>query len=410
MRSTIYLDITRYRIHTTNCSSMKKILFSFLLFLSFHLFGQSEEQQQILQKTIEKYQLHRSVSYDVVYEIKYFDDEKTNIVTSHVDILKSETDTIFKGFFMYNRKDSFLNVIKYYKPNDLFVIDLNKEVVTKFDASKEQTAPVTGNMDGSVLKIYFLEMERLQRKLKNPDNKWSYSDSGNSLKVKINYPDDEDYNGREESIYIDKETQTIIRITYQARYKDQIQKNQWLISNLTFDQVNEASFDKRAGNYLKTFKTENYQPLTKEDYKLLENGTAIPKIKGTIFPNYDETIELNTNKVMILDFWYTSCMPCIKTIPHLNKLKQKYKDKIEIVGINPIENQLKQKDKIEQFLKQIPMDYPILLVNEIPAEYNIRVYPTLYIIDQNGKVRFSSMGFSENTYEELDRILEQITD
>ncbi len=388
---------------------MKQISLLLLLFFSFHLFGQSEEQQQILEKTIEKYQSHESVSYDVVYEIKYFDDEKPMTVTSHVDILKSETDTIFKGFFIYDRKDSFVNVIKYYKPNDLFVIDLSEEVVTKFNASKEQTFPVEGNMDGSVLNIYFLEMDKLQRKLKNPENKWSYSDTGNCLKVKISYPDDEDYYDREESIYIDKKTQTIIKITYQARYKDQIQENQWLINNLTFDQLNEASFDKRAGNYLKTFKTENYQPLTKEDYKLLENGTVIPKIKGTIFPNYNETIELNSNKVMILDFWYTSCMPCIKTIPHLNKLKQKYKDKIEIVGINPIENQLKQKDKIEKFLQQVPMDYPILLVNEIPTEYNIRVYPTLYIIDQNGKVRFSSMGFSENIYEELDRILKQIT-
>ncbi|WP_300662945.1 TlpA disulfide reductase family protein [Fluviicola sp.] len=388
---------------------MKKIPISLLLILSSRLFGQSEEQQQILEKTIEKYQSHRSVSYDITYEMKYFDDEKPNTVTSHVDMLKSETDSVFKGFFVYDKKDSFSNEIKYYKPTDLFVIDLNKEVVIKFDAAKKQTAPITGKMDGSVLKIYFLEIDKLQRKLKNPLNKWSCSDTAGYLKVNINYPDDEDYYGREEAIYIDRKTKTITQITYLARYKDQVQRSQSLISNLTFDHLNEVSLEKRTEHYLQTFKVQNYQPLTKEDYKLLENGTVAPKINGTIFPNYDDTIELSVGKVMILDFWFTTCMPCIKAIPDLNRLKQKYKDKIEIIGINPFENQLRHQAKIEQFLQRTPMDYPILLVNEVPEEYNIQGFPTLYVIDQHGKVRFSSMGLLENTYEELGKVLEQIT-
>lgn len=388
---------------------MKKISFLLLLLFSFHLFGQSEEQQQIIEKTIGKYQSHRSVSYDITYKIKYFDDEKSNTVTSHVDMLRSETDSVFKGFFVYDKKDSFSNEIKYYKPTDLFVIDLNKEVVIQFDAAKKEIAPVTGKMDGNVLKIYFLEIEKLQRKLKNPLNKWTCSDTGSYLKVKINYPDDEDYVDREEAIYIDKKTQTIIKTTYLARYKDQVQRSQSLISNLTFDQLNEASLEKRVEHYLKTFKRQNYQPLTKEDYKLLENGKLAPTLNGTVFPNYDDTIKLSVGKVMILDFWFTTCMPCIKAIPDLNRLKQKYQDKIEVIGINPFENQLRHQAKIEQFLQRTPMDYPILLVNEVPEEYNIQGFPTLYIIDQDGKVRFSSMGLLENTYEELDKVLEQIT-
>lgn len=387
---------------------MKKIPILPFLFFCFQLFGQSGDNNQLINDVIEKYKSHTSISYDIEYKIKYFDGETPLYITSKVDILKSKTDSIFKGTFAYNRQDSLNNTIKYYQPEKLYVIDLNKQLVTTFNAAENQTFPVTGNMDGSVLETYFLTIDRLHQKLNKAENKQSYLDTADFLKITINYPDDEDFYDCEESIYINKTTKTITKRTYQAKYKDQIQKNHWLINNIVFDRLKNSDFENRVGKYLETFKTEEYKPLTEADYKLLNNGTIAPTLTGKLFPDYEKLVQPGNDRILILDFWYTSCMPCVKTIPHLNRLKEKYSDKIDILGINPVENQEKHKEKITNFLKQTPMDYPILIVEKVPEAYNIRAYPTLYVLDKEGKVRFSKLGLSENIYEELDTILNEL--
>ena len=302
---------------------MKKIVFFSFLILCFDVSGQTKVQKQLLEKTMEKYRAHQSVSYDVQYGIRYFDAGKSFVVTSHVDLLKLEADSVFHGMFMYSRKDSLVNVIKYYKPDTLLVIDLQKQLITQFDVSKGHTFPVTGNLDGGVLETYFLETDKLRQKLTDPENKVSYSDTAGYLKVSIRYPDDEECTGREEAVYIDKKTKTIRKITYNTGYRDQIQGNQWQLSNILFDKVREAELDSVVRNYSDTFKTEIYRPLTEADFKLLENGANAPEIKGKLFPDYDQMVRLKNDKMRILEFWDISCIPCIQTIPDLNRLKQK---------------------------------------------------------------------------------------
>jgi len=55
----------------------------------------------------------------------------------------------------------------------------------------------------------------------------------------------------------------------------------------------------------------------------------------------------------IVEFWATWCPPCRQSIPHMNEIYKKYKDKgLEIVGVtdeNPAE--------VRAFMKKVPMDY-----------------------------------------------------
>ncbi len=283
---------------------MRQIVLLLLILSNLQVFGQSKKNEQLINETILKYKSYNSISYDIEYMIKFFDSDEPNFVNSNVWIIKDPLDTIFKSKFVYNRRDSIVNNLKYYNLPYLNVISLNEEKVMRFDASKGHTSPVTGNIDGDVLKIYFSDIERLERKINNTKNKVKYLDTVNFLKITILYPDDEDFHDREESVFIDKTTQIISKITYQVKYKDQIQKKSWLISNVIFDKINDYDFENRIGKYLKTFKLEDYKPLTEEDYKLLDNGAIAPRITGNIFPNYNKTIELNTDKIVILDFWY----------------------------------------------------------------------------------------------------------
>jgi hypothetical protein len=163
----------------------------------------------VLEEMIKKYKSHKAISYDVDFAIKFFDDEALNYVHSSVNIIKNEIDTIFNSKFSYSRVDTSINVIKYYNYPYLYVIDLTNKKIERSDASKGQIYDVTGNIDGDVLKSNFASIEKLEKKLNDSENKVTYSDTSNFLKITINYPDKDEIYGCEESIYIDKEKKVI---------------------------------------------------------------------------------------------------------------------------------------------------------------------------------------------------------
>ena len=55
--------------------------------------------------------------------------------------------------------------------------------------------------------------------------------------------------------------------------------------------------------------------------------------------NGEYTLEtsLAEGKVVVLNFWGTTCDPCIKELPHFNALKEKYGDEVEIIAIHNID-------------------------------------------------------------------------
>lgn len=79
-----------------------------------------------------------------------------------------------------------------------------------------------------------------------------------------------------------------------------------------------------------------------------------------------------------------------------------------IIGINDIDNNPNDKKKINAFLNRTPIDYKILLVDSIPKEFNIRVYPSLYLIGKDNKVKYSLMSYTEDLFEKLDKVVEKI--
>jgi thiol-disulfide isomerase/thioredoxin len=391
-----------------NRPAMKPLIFIPFYLLCLSLAGQSASHDSLIQATVEKYRAHQSLSYTIDYTMKFFDSDEPIHLQSEVFLIRSANDTIFKGSFLYGRQDSVNHYYKYYHPESLYIIDVKHQKITSYDASLQQTSPIHGNIDGNVLRVNFFEPERLLKKLQNTDNTWSATDSAHFLNIHIRYPDDEDFHGKEEHIYIDKNTLTIPIITYQAKYEDQIQQNRWHLKDMTFDRIGEADLAAKVAPYMSTLPVEKYQPRTEADLKLMENGTPAPPLTGHWYPDYTQSAEAPWEKITILDFWYTSCMPCIKTIPHLNRLQEKYSDHLQIIGVNPIEKKEKDSERIARFLQRTPMDYPILFPDEIPAVYNIKAYPTLYILDAQGIVRFSKIGHSEDTFEELDKVISEL--
>ena len=102
----------------------------------------------------------------------------------------------------------------------------------------------------------------------------------------------------------------------------------------------------------------------------------------------DETMNYSgndfKNSVYLIDFWATWCAPCIESIPHLNELVEKYKNKnIRFISITYEPEKL-----ASQFLEEHPMKSDVGLGEDfkIFRSYNAWAIPNVVMINSKGKI------------------------
>jgi len=91
-------------------------------------------------------------------------------------------------------------------------------------------------------------------------------------------------------------------------------------------------------------------------------------------------------KVVLLNFWATTCPPCVAEMGSLERLYLSFQGKpFELLAVSLDEGGW---PAIETFLKKIPVTFPILLDPDfkVPDEYGTYRLPESYLIDSKGKI------------------------
>ncbi|MEP1487435.1 MAG: TlpA disulfide reductase family protein [Algibacter sp.] len=167
---------------------------------------------------------------------------------------------------------------------------------------------------------------------------------------------------------------------------------------------------KLARSYMEEFylKTEDSHPLSdhagiKALHQVLgDNLAALDAVKegeGTkpidmVFTSMDgREVDLSKmrGKVILIDFWSISCGPCIKEMPHVQVLYDKYRDQgLEVLGIAREGDAAK--DMVLDILKKTGANWPQRLDTGKDASvslhslYNITGYPTVWLLDKQGNI------------------------
>ena len=90
-------------------------------------------------------------------------------------------------------------------------------------------------------------------------------------------------------------------------------------------------------------------------------------------------------KVALVDFWATWCAPCVKAMPDLQKLHDKYENKgFTVLGVSIDEDGMKS---VGPFLAKKRLTYPILLdTGGAWQRWGVRAVPAMFLIDRNGRI------------------------
>ena len=115
-------------------------------------------------------------------------------------------------------------------------------------------------------------------------------------------------------------------------------------------------------------------------------------------------------KVVLIDFWTYSCINCIRTLPHVQSWHKRYaEDGLVVLGIHAPEFDFEKKfNNVKKAVKQYGLTYPIALDNgfKLWRSYRNRYWPAFYLIDKQGKVRYTHFG--EGRYNETEKNIVQL--
>ena len=105
----------------------------------------------------------------------------------------------------------------------------------------------------------------------------------------------------------------------------------------------------------------------------------------------EHSLEDYKGKVVLLDFWATWCAPCRKEMPAFEKLHGELKGKDAVIlAVDVGENE----ETVARYIDKEKFTFPVLLAEhgEMPNKYNVSAYPTLMVIDKNGRIAETLIG------------------
>lgn len=119
--------------------------------------------------------------------------------------------------------------------------------------------------------------------------------------------------------------------------------------------------------------------------RFVRNPDLAPDFKLTGLDGKPVTLESAKGKVILLNFWATWCGPCRAEIPDLIELQNKYKDRLQILGLVVDDD---DQDAIRKFVAEFKINYPVALAtDDIRVQYGgIGALPTSFMLDSEGRV------------------------
>jgi thiol-disulfide isomerase/thioredoxin len=115
-------------------------------------------------------------------------------------------------------------------------------------------------------------------------------------------------------------------------------------------------------------------------------------------------------KVVLVDFWTYTCINCIRTLPHVKRWHELYKDKgLVVVGVHTPEYPHERPTaNVTAALKRFDIRYPVAQDNRYATweAYRNQYWPAVYLIDKRGNVVYSHFG--EGQYEQTEAAIARL--
>jgi thiol-disulfide isomerase/thioredoxin len=139
-----------------------------------------------------------------------------------------------------------------------------------------------------------------------------------------------------------------------------------------------------------------------EDFRL-------PDLQGRLVRFQDFDADL-----ILLDFWGSWCSPCLRSVPHLIDLQKRHGGKqLQVIGIACERAEAPAAERVARAAgaaQKLGMNYPVLVTSNddscpLQKALDIQSFPTLILVDRQGRVLWQDQGATRLTLMRLDRMI-----
>jgi thiol-disulfide isomerase/thioredoxin len=124
---------------------------------------------------------------------------------------------------------------------------------------------------------------------------------------------------------------------------------------------------------------------------LLSRGTAVELELQTLAGAPVSFASLR-GKPVLVSFWAPWCGVCRQVSPNVSRVRGWLGDRAHVVSIAAAYQQV---GEVQAFAAQQHLDYPVLLGGENELQrFHINAFPTLYFLDEEGRVKGSAVGYT----------------
>jgi len=115
-------------------------------------------------------------------------------------------------------------------------------------------------------------------------------------------------------------------------------------------------------------------------------------------------------RAVLVDFWDYTCVNCIRTLPYVQVWHERYQDKgLTVIGVHTPEFTFAQyESNVERGIREFGLTYPIVVDSnrEIWKAFANRYWPTKYLLDKDGYLRYGHFG--EGGYVECEEAIQEL--
>jgi thiol-disulfide isomerase/thioredoxin len=137
-----------------------------------------------------------------------------------------------------------------------------------------------------------------------------------------------------------------------------------------------------------------------------------PELENDVWLNVDGPLRLAglRGKVVLLEMWTFGCINCRNVIPSLQEWHENYHDQgLVIIGNHYPEFAFEEDlDNLKEAVERLEIEYAVAQDNEGSTwrAYQNRFWPTLYLIDKQGRLRYRHIG--EGAYAETEGAIQAL--
>jgi thiol-disulfide isomerase/thioredoxin len=371
----------------------------------------NQNKDDIASKIARESKKHNSVSFKLTQKFYYSDRPDTTITPFEVWIVRDNSDTLRNGYIW---------VDNFYRPYNMIY-----DAGTFYLAipPKKTTVPYSNYTEAFISPVdwidIFLNPDLLTDQTSDPSVQTRISDTtwqGKACtKLSLNFPAGKNGANKKYIYVIDNNDLVPLWAMMESKSKSQTYTDELFFNDYEFDKADIDKLKERQKKVLSENKLEKEGADSEVSRleKMLHEGDKTPVFSGKYYQTGEEfkLADYVGKNVIILDFWYTHCPPCVKAMPALSELYDQYKDRgLKIFGLNSVDNQPHSMDYLNKFLGKRQISYDIILTKPaVDLMYKIKGYPTMYIVNKEGNIAWVEIGFNEEKFSKLKEKIDELT-